>query len=47
MADVIDSSELIGIYKDTFNFKVYAGPGAGKTYFLIQNIKEIVEKATN
>lgn len=45
MADVIDSSELIGIYKDTFNFKVYAGPGAGKTYFLIQNIKEIVEKS--
>lgn len=45
MADVINSSDLIEIYKDTFNFKVYAGPGAGKTYFLIQNIKEIVEKS--
>lgn len=24
-------------------FKVYAGPGAGKTYFLVQNVKNIVQ----
>ena len=45
MVNAIDSSDLIGVYQDTFNFKVYAGPGAGKTYFLIQNIKDIVEKS--
>lgn len=45
MVNAIDSSTLIGIDQDTFNFKVYAGPGAGKTYFLIQNIKDVVEKS--
>lgn len=43
MAEFIDSSKLINIYEDKFNFKVYAGPGAGKTYFLVENIKDIVE----
>ena len=42
MVNAIDSSDLIGVYQDTFNFKVYAGTGAGKTYFLIQNIKDIL-----
>ncbi len=26
------------------HFKVYAGPGAGKTYFLVQNIKNIITR---
>ena len=45
MVTSITSSDLIGVYNDLFNFKVYAGPGAGKTYFLIQNIKDIIEKS--
>lgn len=43
MAEFINSSKLINIYEDKFNFKVYAGPGAGKTYFLVENIKDIIE----
>lgn len=45
MAEFIESSQLINIYKDNFNFKVYAGPGAGKTYFLVQNIKDVIENS--
>lgn len=45
MAEFIESSQLINIYQDNFNFKVYAGPGAGKTYFLVQNIKDIIENS--
>ena len=45
MAEFIESSQLIKIYKDNFNFKVYAGPGAGKTYFLVQNIKDVIENS--
>ena len=43
MAEFIDSSKIIDISRDDFNFKVYAGPGAGKTYFLVENIKDVVE----
>lgn len=43
MAEFIESSQLINIHEDEFNFKVYAGPGAGKTYFLVENIKDIIE----
>ena len=37
------SSDYI-LTKEQLNkhFKVYAGPGAGKTHFLVENIKEIV-----
>lgn len=45
MAEFIESSQLINIYQDNFNFKVYAGPGAGKTYFLVQNIKDVIENS--
>ena len=45
MAEFIESSQLIKIYKDNFNFKVYAGPGDGKTYFLVQNIKDVIENS--
>ena len=43
MVESITSDQLIKVYEDKFNFKVYAGPGAGKTYFLVQNIKDIIE----
>lgn len=45
MAEFIESSQLINIHQDNFNFKVYAGPGAGKTYFLVQNIKDVIENS--
>ncbi len=45
MAEFIESSQLIKIYQDNFNFKVYAGPGAGKTYFLVQNIKDVIKNS--
>lgn len=45
MAEFIESSQLVNIHNDDFNFKVYAGPGAGKTHFLIENIKDIIENS--
>lgn len=47
MADAISikSEQDIEIYNDEFNFKVFAGPGAGKTYFIIENIKVIISKS--
>lgn len=47
MVDVIniDSGQDIQIYNDNFNFKVFAGPGAGKTHFLTYNIKKIIENS--
>lgn len=41
----IESGDDIEIYRDDFNFKVYAGPGAGKTFFLVNNIKSIIENS--
>lgn len=38
-----DSSYLLTPEERTTHFKVYAGPGAGKTHFLANNIKNIVE----
>lgn len=40
MVETIDSSTIIENWSQ--HFRVYAGPGAGKTYFLIQNIKNLV-----
>ena len=34
----ITSDTDIEFFRNDFNFKVFAGPGAGKTYFLIKNI---------
>ena len=47
MADAISiiSEQDIQIYNDKFNFKVFAGPGAGKTHFLIENLKAIIAKS--
>lgn len=41
----IVSDENIKIYEDNFNFKVFAGPGAGKTHFLIKNIIETIKNS--
>jgi len=46
MATIIDSSDDIQIYNDDKNFRVFAGPGAGKTYFVINNIKEIIKNSS-
>lgn len=43
MAQNITSGDILSPEQLKHNFKVYAGPGAGKTYFLVQNIKNIVK----
>ena len=45
MVEKIDSSLDLKIYDDNENLKIYAGPGAGKTYLVVKNIKYIVEKS--
>lgn len=43
MATKIASDQDLMIYKDENHYRVFAGPGAGKTHLLIENIKLIVE----
>lgn len=43
MAEKIESDYDLEIYRDTNHYRIFAGPGAGKTHLLIQNIKTIVE----
>lgn len=43
MATTIASDQDLAIYKDRNHFRIFAGPGAGKTHLLIENIKSIVE----
>lgn len=43
MATTITSDTDLMIYKDDKHFRVFAGPGAGKTHLLVENIKSIVE----
>ena len=38
----ISSSDLLSIEQLESHIKIYAGPGAGKTHFLVENIKNIV-----
>ena len=42
MAKIITSSEDLRIYDNDKHLKIYAGPGAGKTHLLIENIKFII-----
>lgn len=42
----IDSASDLQIYKNEKPFRVFAGPGAGKTHLLIENIKILVEKSS-
>lgn len=39
----INSDFDLEIYKKQCDYKIYAGPGAGKTYLLIKNIKNIID----
>lgn len=39
----IDSSAIFSPEQLAQHFKIYAGPGAGKTHFIVQNIKNIVK----
>ena len=43
MAKIITSSYILQEDELKNCFKVYAGPGAGKTYFLVQNVKNLVQ----
>lgn len=43
MAQEIMSSDNLFIYNNNKHLKIYAGPGAGKTHLLIENIKQMVE----
>lgn len=44
MAEKIITSDYLLTTNELQNhFKVFAGPGAGKTYFLVQNIKNIIQ----
>lgn len=42
MVKTITSSEDLKIYDNNKHLKIYAGPGAGKTHLLIENIKFII-----
>lgn len=42
---IIKSDDDLKLYEDDMNYKVVAGPGAGKTHLVIENIKRIVEKS--
>ncbi|WFA86040.1 ATP-dependent helicase [Paenibacillus amylolyticus] len=43
MAQEISSSEDLKIYNNNRHLKIYAGPGAGKTHLLVENIKQLVQ----
>ena len=42
MVKKINSDEDLKIYENEKHFKVFAGPGAGKTYLIIENIKHMI-----
>ena len=42
MVNAITSGDILNEEQLKKNSKVYAGPGAGKTYFLVENIKNII-----
>lgn len=46
MAREINSSDDLKIYNNNRHLKIYAGPGAGKTHLLIENIKQMVQHST-
>lgn len=45
MVEVIDSNNDLKIYEKEKHFKVFAGPGSGKTYLIIENIKYIIQNS--
>ncbi|MBU1143903.1 MAG: ATP-dependent helicase [Firmicutes bacterium] len=42
---LVDSASDLKIYENERSFRVFAGPGAGKTYLLIENIKTLVKNS--
>ena len=42
MSTKINSSKLLTPEQLDSHIKIYAGPGAGKTHFLVENVKNIV-----
>ena len=40
----INSSDIFSLEQINKNIKVFAGPGAGKTHFLVENVKNIIKK---
>jgi len=45
MAEKITSADDLKIYNDDKNIRIFAGPGAGKTHLLIENIKNIIKNS--
>ena len=45
MFEVINSNDDLKIYENEKHFKVFAGPGAGKTHLIIENIKNIIQNS--
>lgn len=43
--DKITSQDDLKIYEDNNNFRIFAGPGAGKTHLVIENIKFIIKNS--
>ena len=41
MVNAITSGDILSAEQLKRHSKVYAGPGAGKTYFLVENVKNI------
>ena len=42
MVNAITSGDILSAEQLKRHSKVYAGPGAGKTYFLVENVKNII-----
>ncbi len=43
--DKITSAQDLGLYNDDLNVRVFAGPGAGKTHLILENIKHTIQKS--
>ena len=42
MVETITSGDILSPEQLKYHSKIYAGPGAGKTYFLVKNVKNII-----
>ena len=42
MVNAITSGDTLSVEQLKTHSKIYAGPGAGKTYFLVENVKNII-----
>ena len=47
MVNAITSGDILSAEQLKRHSKVYAGPGAGKTYFLVENVKNIITTKIN